>query len=94
MAALPVPTPRLEESGLLRWEADDPVLATLALIARDALDLVTSPAIGRVRDCASPDCKAMFLDGSRPGSRRWCSMNVCGNKAKKSALRGRNAGPT
>ena len=92
MAALPVPAPRLEDSGLLHWQADDPVLATLALIAQDALDLVASPAIGRVRDCADPDCKAMFLDGSRPGSRRWCSMNVCGNKAKKAAAHGRAAG--
>jgi predicted RNA-binding Zn ribbon-like protein len=79
--------PQLDSSARLRWEAGDPVAATLAVIARDAIDLVTSPAIARVRDCANPECNAMFLDSSRPGSRRWCSMGTCGNQAKKSALR-------
>jgi len=37
------------------------------LIARDALDLVSSGAIGRVRHCADPTCRALFYDGSRPG---------------------------
>lgn len=62
----------------------------LALIARDALDLVTTPAaLGRIRDCASPDCGAIFLDNSRPGTRRWCSMDRCGNQAKKATFRGK-----
>ncbi len=89
-AAGPVPVPRLDPDGRLVWEAADPVAATLALIARDALDLATSPALlDRVRPCASSACGALFLDHSRPGARRWCSMDVCGNRAKKAALRGR-----
>ncbi|MCZ0991112.1 CGNR zinc finger domain-containing protein [Streptomyces diastatochromogenes] len=56
-------------------------------MARDALDLITSPALDRVRDCAGPTCGALFLDTSRPGTRRWCSMDTCGNRAKKQALR-------
>ncbi|HEX3962781.1 MAG TPA: ABATE domain-containing protein [Trebonia sp.] len=87
MAALPAPTPQLDLAGAVRWETSDPVSATLALIARDAIDLVASPAITRVRDCANPECGAIFLDVSRPGSRRWCSMNTCGNQAKKTTLR-------
>jgi predicted RNA-binding Zn ribbon-like protein len=87
MAALPAPTPQLDPAGAVRWQTSDPVSATLALIARDAIDLVASPAITRVRDCANPECGAMFLDVSRPGSRRWCSMNTCGNQAKKTTLR-------
>ncbi|ABW11759.1 protein of unknown function DUF1470 [Parafrankia sp. EAN1pec] len=90
-ALLPVPAPQLEKSGGIRWHAADPTLATLALIARDALDLVSSPAIARVHECANDDCHALFLDSSRPGTRRWCSMNTCGNKAKKENLRGRGA---
>ncbi|WP_433178662.1 CGNR zinc finger domain-containing protein [Actinoallomurus sp. CA-150999] len=86
-AAAPVPVPSLDASGQVRWRADDPVTATLALIARDALDLVTSAAIARVRECAGPRCGALFLDGSRPGTRRWCSMGTCGNRAKKTTLR-------
>ncbi|MEU1734639.1 CGNR zinc finger domain-containing protein [Streptosporangium sp. NPDC020145] len=90
IAALPVPAPQLDGSGRLRWLAAAPVPAVLALIARDAVDLVTGPSIDRVHECADPDCHALFLDSSRPGTRRWCSMNTCGNKAKKQTLRGRS----
>ncbi|MFJ5306691.1 CGNR zinc finger domain-containing protein [Streptomyces sp. NPDC088350] len=88
-AAHPVPVPHLDPTGHLVWQADDPVRATLALVARDALDLVTSPSLTRLRHCAGPTCGALFLDISRPGNRRWCSMGTCGNRAKKETLRGR-----
>ncbi|MFH9401201.1 CGNR zinc finger domain-containing protein [Streptomyces sp. NPDC017638] len=91
-AAHPVPVPALTASGRLAWHAGDPVRATLALVARDALDLVASPAVDRVRDCAGAACGALFLDTSRPGTRRWCSMDTCGNRAKKAALRRRSGG--
>jgi predicted RNA-binding Zn ribbon-like protein len=93
-AAIPVPSPQMDRAGKLTWEANAPVQAALALIARDALELVTSEAITRVRDCANPGCRAMFLDSSRPGTRRWCSMNTCGNQAKKTTLRARHAAAT
>jgi predicted RNA-binding Zn ribbon-like protein len=89
MASLPVPV--LTSSGQLRWAAGDPVSAALALVARDAIDLVVSPTADRLRDCANPECNAIFLDVSRPGTRRWCSMGTCGNRAKKTALRNKRA---
>jgi len=49
----------------------------------DALDLVRD-APGRVRECADPACPVMFVDTSRNGSRRWCSMEGCGARAKAS----------
>jgi hypothetical protein len=82
---------RLTSTGHLTRHADDPVRATLSLVARDALDLVTSPSLARLRNCAGPNCGALFLDTSRPGNRRWCSMGTCGNRAKKETLRGRTA---
>ncbi|MEV0586647.1 CGNR zinc finger domain-containing protein [Nonomuraea sp. NPDC050310] len=36
----------------------------------------------RVRKCANPECVLWFLDVSKNGSRRWCSMEGCGNRAK------------
>jgi predicted RNA-binding Zn ribbon-like protein len=36
----------------------------------------------RVRGCANPDCVLWFLDTTRPGTRRWCSMAGCGNRDK------------
>jgi predicted RNA-binding Zn ribbon-like protein len=89
-AARPVPAPRLDAEGGLSWWADEPVAATLSLVARDVLDLVGSGAIDRVRNCADPTCRALFYDGSRPGSRRWCSMDACGNRAKKATLRSKS----
>lgn len=89
-AAAPVAVPQLTPSGTVTHLADAPVAATLSLVARDALDLATSPALlARVRPCASPTCGALFLDHSRPGTRRWCSMDTCGNRAKKAGLRAR-----
>lgn len=40
---------------------------------------------GRVKTCASESCGALFLDTTRNRSRRWCSMEVCGARAKASA---------
>jgi predicted RNA-binding Zn ribbon-like protein len=90
-AGAPGPVPRLEADASLTWQAADPVAATLSLVARDALDLIASPAAGRIRECANPGCSALFLDVSRPGSRRWCAMSSCGNRAKKSTYRERHA---
>lgn len=51
------------------------------LAVRDLLRLLDEhPA--RVRKCANPDCPFWFLDTTRSGTRRWCSMNVCGNRLK------------
>jgi predicted RNA-binding Zn ribbon-like protein len=90
-AAAPTPHPVLDERGTVTHTAADPVAALLAAIARDALDLATSPLLERVRDCAGPNCGAWFLDTSRPGTRRWCSMDRCGNQAKKSTWRSKHA---
>ena len=81
------PVPVLDANGSLTHTATDLVGAVFADIARDALALATSPTLERVRPCAGPHCAAWFLDTSRPGNRRWCSMDTCGNRAKKSAWR-------
>jgi predicted RNA-binding Zn ribbon-like protein len=51
-------------------------------IVRAAGLLLTSPERGHLRECASHDCRWLFLDHSRNRSRRWCSMSDCGNRAK------------
>lgn len=90
-AALPPLAPRLDPAGReVTTVADPPVEAALATLARDAIDLVTGPYAGRVRECAADDCALLFVDTSRPGRRRWCSMEACGNKAKTAAYRRRH----
>jgi len=57
----------------------------------DALELARHWA-GRVRECASQACPVIFLDTSRNGSRRWCSMERCGARAKATAYYQRHRG--
>jgi predicted RNA-binding Zn ribbon-like protein len=57
-------------------------LALLAPVLWSAGDLLTGPRLDRVRRCANPECGWLFLDDSRAGKRRWCSMSACGNRAK------------
>jgi predicted RNA-binding Zn ribbon-like protein len=44
----------------------------------------------RVRRCAHPACVLYFHDTSRNGTRRWCSMEACGNRAKAGRHYARN----
>lgn len=61
----------------------------VATLARDAVDLFGSPLRQRIRMCAAVDCGLLLVDTSRPGKRKWCSMNRCGNLAKIRRHRGR-----
>lgn len=51
-------------------------------VAISAAELATSEDARRVRACAGDGCEWLFLDTSRNGTRRWCSMASCGNRAK------------
>jgi predicted RNA-binding Zn ribbon-like protein len=52
-------------------------------VVRSAAELLTSPELERVKQCADEHgCGYLFLDTSRNRSRRWCSMDSCGNRAK------------
>ncbi|MGW0584813.1 CGNR zinc finger domain-containing protein, partial [Streptomyces sp. NPDC002920] len=61
--------------------ATDPT-AALALVAQDAIELLLSAEIRRVRVCGSDTCALRFLDRSPAHNRRWCSMSRCGNRTK------------
>ena len=72
------------QAGLIwRWREprrlDLPVLA----VAMSAADLLMGRGVARIRECPGGDgCGWLFLDLSKSGTRRWCSMQVCGNRAK------------
>lgn len=53
------------------------------LAARNYLELLAT-APDRIRRCAHEACVLRFFDTSRNGTRRWCSMAACGNRAKAS----------
>ncbi len=61
----------------------------LAPIARTIGDLLMLPDFSRLRACEGADCTLWFLDVSKGNRRRWCSMALCGNRAKVAAHRDR-----
>ncbi|MFI6324973.1 CGNR zinc finger domain-containing protein [Nonomuraea sp. NPDC050556] len=60
---------------------DDPSWHAAWVVAADFVRLMGERP-DRVRKCANPECLLWFLDISKNGSRRWCSMEKCGNRAK------------
>ncbi len=87
------PATTMDLDGLTAIPAPEaPLYASLSVIAREAVELFTGPHAHRIRDCIGHDCSLFFVDRSRPGSRRWCAMAACGEKASSASYRRRNAG--
>ncbi|MYW02277.1 CGNR zinc finger domain-containing protein, partial [Streptomyces sp. SID3343] len=77
-------------AGVTRaWELPATGGQAVSTIARDAIELFTGPFADRIRACGADNCELVFVDTSRPGRRRWCSMEHCGNRHKVRALRAR-----
>lgn len=64
----------------LDWEEGEAIDSMLWPITRSAVELLTSDDLKRVKQCKR--CDWLFLDRSRNGKRRWCSMDACGNRIK------------
>jgi predicted RNA-binding Zn ribbon-like protein len=54
----------------------------LAPVIWSAADLLSRANERRIRCCANDKCRWVFVDRSKAGTRRWCDMNSCGNRAK------------
>jgi predicted RNA-binding Zn ribbon-like protein len=57
------------------------------VIAAASAALFTEVPVSRLRKCET--CVVHFHDVSKKGTRRWCSMNLCGNKVKVAAYQSR-----
>jgi predicted RNA-binding Zn ribbon-like protein len=80
------------EDGLLCWRWDPASPASLRhTIAATASDLLSSPDADRIGRCAGQGCGWFFLDATKRGNRRWCSMKDCGQAAKSANRRARRA---
>lgn len=68
----------------LGWtvESEPTPLGMLAPVLWSAADILVGPESKRLRECANSRCLWLFLDESKNGTRRWCSMQACGNRAK------------
>ena len=65
------------------------VAAALGLIVCDVTRARSSGTWNRLKLCPAEDCLWAFFDSSKNRSRRWCSMNVCGNRTKTREYRRR-----
>jgi predicted RNA-binding Zn ribbon-like protein len=81
------PVSGLAWSPQRRWRSPD---AFLFPIAKAMAQLVCEEDFRRVKACEGPRCTLVFVDRTRGGVRRWCSMAVCGNRAKQATHRERS----
>ena len=66
------------------WRAREaPVEAILGPISLSALTLLQQADLTRVKQCQGEKCGWLFFDATKNKSRRWCEMEVCGNRAKQ-----------
>jgi predicted RNA-binding Zn ribbon-like protein len=76
----------LELRPLRRWDSPE---ALLLPIAETLARFVCSEDFTYVKACEGPACTLLFADHTRSRARRWCSMAICGNRAKQAAHRRR-----
>ena len=67
-----------------RWQTSDSLLIP---IAKSMARLVSEEDFTYVKACKGHVCSLLFLDTTRRHARRWCSMAICGNRAKVAAFR-------
>ncbi|OYO27623.1 CGNR zinc finger domain-containing protein [Janthinobacterium sp. PC23-8] len=77
---------------LLERRRDDSVASLLEPVAAALVHLLVQGKLAQIRQCEAHDCTLRFLDITKSGRRRWCSMAVCGNRMKVAAFRARKDG--
>jgi hypothetical protein len=85
LAEAPARSQLARGNGGYGWRVE-PVRPTapdlLAPVLWSAGDLVLNAGRLRIRQCANDKCLWLFVDESKSGTRRWCDMASCGNRAK------------
>ena len=77
---------RLELRAMRRWRSPESLLLP---IAEALAKFVCEEDFVRVKACEGHRCTLVFADHTRSRARRWCSMAICGNRAKHAAHRNR-----
>jgi predicted RNA-binding Zn ribbon-like protein len=76
----------LQFQTMRRWRSPE---ALLLPIGEALAKFVCEEDFSNVKACEGPACTLMFADHTRGRARRWCSMAICGNRAKQAAHRNR-----
>jgi predicted RNA-binding Zn ribbon-like protein len=72
--------------AMRRWRSPE---ALLLPVGEALAKFVCEEDFSNVKACEGPACTLMFADHTRGRARRWCSMAICGNRAKQAAHRSR-----
>lgn len=76
----------LELREMRSWRSSEALLLPIGVaLAR----LIVTEDFSNVKACEGPACTLLFADHTRGHQRRWCSMAICGNRAKQAAHRQR-----
>jgi len=82
---------KLDSAAKLSYWHRPTVTAALSTIAQDAVVLFGDPQQrARIRRCENSRCRVVFCDDSRPGLRRWCAPNRCGDRSRARVYRERH----
>ena len=76
----------IEVKAMRRWRSAESLLLP---IGEAMAQFVCEEDFSNVKVCEGPPCTLMFADHTRGRARRWCSMSICGNRAKQAAHRHR-----
>jgi predicted RNA-binding Zn ribbon-like protein len=85
---------RLDQAadGRLSWSWNPSRLDTVRHVAvASAVELLSASPTARLKQCPGDQCGWLFLDTTKRGNRRWCSMSECGQEAKSARRRQRSA---
>jgi len=77
---------RLELRAMRRWRSPESLLLP---IGEALAKFVCEEDFANIKACEGHNCTLVFADHTRRRARRWCSMAVCGNRAKQAAHRNR-----
>jgi predicted RNA-binding Zn ribbon-like protein len=80
---------KFEVRRVRRWRTPESLLIP---IAEALAQFLSEENFSDVKSCEGATCTLLFADHTRGRSRRWCSMEICGNRAKQSAHRHRRKG--
>ncbi len=72
-----------------RWSSPDSLVLP---IAQAVADVICMEDFTHVKACGGGSCTLIFADRTHSHARRWCSMSICGNRAKQAAMRARAHG--
>lgn len=87
------PFPLLAEAsqeGIMLRPARDDASAGLAQIVAELQGAATIGTLDRLKMCDAEECRRVFFDRSKPGTRRWCVSTLCGNRIKTRTYRERH----